>query len=132
MASSNLENENRQFRHIVSSGFERLLANQALHRPEEVGQIVVDAISDLSMLIPVKYYIDKSETNLVIKRKDNDEIIAFEHLSSGEKEMFSLGLDCIITMHLQTDVEHKVLLIDEPDVHVHPDLQKNFIDFLEK
>lgn len=130
ISSTNLENENRQFRQIVASGFERLLANLALHSASEVGDLIDGAITKLGTLIPAKYYIEKSATNLVIKRRSDGQVIPFNNLSSGEKEMFSLGLDCITKILWVDDVDHKVLLIDEPDVHVHPDLQSNFLDFL--
>lgn len=53
-------------------------------------------------------------------------------LSSGETQMLTLALD-IVTIVGIWDVQGqqtRLLLIDEPDAHIHPDLQVRFADFL--
>jgi hypothetical protein len=55
-----------------------------------------------------------------------------DELSSGEAQILSIGLD-ILTISAIWDLENKparVVLIDEPDAHIHPDLQVRFADFL--
>jgi len=66
-------------------------------------------------------------------RADNDEIINdIKLLSSGEAQLVTLGLD-ILTMASMWQLNSQdrgIILIDEPDVHIHPDLQVRFADFL--
>lgn len=55
-----------------------------------------------------------------------------EQLSSGEAQFLSLGVD-IVTMGALWELrgtERRFLLVDEPDAHIHPDLQVRFADFL--
>ena len=51
-------------------------------------------------------------------------------ISSGEAEIISLCIEVLVFS--RKDSSNKVLLMDEPDVHLHPDLQQKFINFLEK
>ncbi|MCW9709209.1 ATP-dependent nuclease [Fodinibius salsisoli] len=53
-------------------------------------------------------------------------------LSSGETQLFTLGLDILMTAAEWelANSEQRLLLIDEPDAHIHPDLQAKFADFL--
>ncbi len=55
-------------------------------------------------------------------------------LSSGEAQILSLGIDILLTVatwHAEGR-EKNLLLIDEPDAHVHPDLQVRFAEFIVK
>lgn len=55
-----------------------------------------------------------------------------DELSSGETQIFTLALDILTIVgiwEIQAN-EERVLLIDEPDAHIHPDLQVRFADFL--
>lgn len=51
-----------------------------------------------------------------------------ENLSSGEAEYLTVGLDIVLQSALWNLEERKapILLIDEPDQHLHPDLQQRF------
>lgn len=44
-------------------------------------------------------------------------------LSSGEKELFCIAVDLLFFEYSARDPESAVALVDEPDVHVHPDMQ---------
>ena len=52
-------------------------------------------------------------------------------ISSGESELIALAIE-VLVFSRQTEGQQKALLLDEPDVHLHPDLQQRFIHFLEK
>lgn len=128
----NFDNESRQFRNVVASNFRELFVNLGMKDPDSVGQKVEKCVQYLEDLLPKKYYVERGERDLAIKSRKDDSVVPFENLSSGEKEMFSLGLDCLAKILWSDDFDYKVLLIDEPDVHVHPDLQKNFLEFIYK
>jgi len=51
-------------------------------------------------------------------------------ISSGESELISLAIECLVFEKTCDPAEPNLLLLDEPDVHLHPDLQANFISFL--
>lgn len=55
-----------------------------------------------------------------------------DQLSSGEAQLLMLGLD-VLTMAAMWELEQRavrIMLIDEPDAHLHPDLQVRFADFM--
>lgn len=123
------------FRAQVSSRYEKLLAVLAQNdspqedRPfDKINKIV----ASLNKLLPAKYEVSKSDSSFSILKKGTAEAVPFEKLSSGEIEMFTLGLECLISANWKHPAEnvHKVLLIDEPDVHIHPDLQIKFLEFI--
>lgn len=53
-------------------------------------------------------------------------------VSSGEAELISLGIECLAFERERTHGKVNILLIDEPDVHLHPDLQARFAHFVEQ
>ena len=63
-------------------------------------------------------------------RKDPSLLINFSDLSSGEKILISLGIWMFNTG--QTKRLPKLLLLDEPDAHLHPSVVKDFINVIEK
>jgi len=52
------------------------------------------------------------------------------NLSSGESELIALAIECLTFEKTCEPNKQNLLLLDEPDVHLHPDLQANFISFL--
>jgi len=68
-----------------------------------------------------------------LKRVETEEIITnVDMLSSGEAQLVTIGLDLltIASMWEINDKNNRIILIDEPDAHIHPDLQVRFADFL--
>lgn len=53
-----------------------------------------------------------------------------EEISSGESELISLGVEVLAFSKDCIDGEPNLLLIDEPDVHLHPDLQDRLARFI--
>jgi hypothetical protein len=69
----------------------------------------------------------------VLTRSDGQRRVQnVDELSTGEAQLLTLGLD-ILTIAAIWDMQNaptRLLLIDEPDAHIHPDLQVRFADFL--
>jgi len=51
------------------------------------------------------------------------------NISSGESELIALAIEVLVFS--RQSVADKILLLDEPDVHLHPDLQQRFTAFVE-
>lgn len=88
----------------------------------------------LSTLLPsFRFEITAENPPYIITRVSSEERVNnVNELSTGEAEILSLALD-ILTISLIWDLEDhrkRVLLLDEPDAHLHPDLQQNFAQFL--
>lgn len=66
------------------------------------------------------------------RTSDGTPVQNIDHLSSGEAQILTVGLD-VLTIAAIWDIEgreNRLMLIDEPDAHIHPDLQVRFADFL--
>lgn len=78
----------------------------------------------LQELFPGYSFADKDEeipTNLFVKIPSG-KIIPFNDLSSGEKEIFF-----ILSFFLRHNVSNAILVIDEPELHLHPELARLLI-----
>lgn len=95
--------------------------------PAEIERRISTLVPDFSLSLLTK--IPPYE----LKRVETDEIIShIDQLSSGEAQMITLGLD-ILTIASLWEIEEaneRILLVDEPDAHLHPDLVVRFADFL--
>lgn len=56
--------------------------------------------------------------------------ISEDQISSGESELIALAIEVLVFSKF--DKAEKILLMDEPDVHLHPDLQHRFVAFVEE
>jgi predicted ATPase len=67
------------------------------------------------------------------KNGSHESVTSVNALSSGETEILVLALDLLTICcmwDLDPEQQQKILLIDEPDTHLHPDLQQNLAHFL--
>jgi predicted ATPase len=109
------------------------IARGATRRGELPGDLG-DLEQLLTMLLP-DFTIELVGTNppYVLTRSENQRKVEnIDQLSTGEAQLLTLGLD-ILTIAAIWDVQKaptRLLLIDEPDAHIHPDLQVRFADFL--
>lgn len=88
----------------------------------------------LQILLPdFQFSITGQNPPFEFKRIHNDErVSSVNTLSSGESEILTLALDLLTICaiwELDSQTE-RVLLIDEPDTHLHPDLQQHLGHFL--
>jgi predicted ATPase len=56
--------------------------------------------------------------------------ISEDQISSGESELIALAIEVLVFAR-ETNAD-KALFMDEPDVHLHPDLQQRFVAFVEQ
>lgn len=93
-----------------------------------------DLLRTMSLVLPDFTVQVKSESPFYDLRrtKDGSSVTSVSHLSSGESQLLSLGLDVVTIVGMwELDGQKKrLLLVDEPDAHIHPDLQIKLADFL--
>src|SRR3989344_2731270 len=76
--------------------------------------------------------IKRHDTTFKIYRKGTPNEIGAEIISSGESELISLGIECLIFSKEILQDKENLLFLDEPDVHLHPDLQVRLMHFLKE
>lgn len=86
---------------------------------------IIEQINDLLPAIKLV----RAERGFSVRNKMSQQIPE-ENMSSGESELVALAIEVLVFSRLMS--ENKILLLDEPDVHLHPDLQNKFISFIEK
>ncbi len=65
-----------------------------------------------------------------IIQRSNDKDVASNKISSGESELISLSIECLVFQKEAIANKTNLLLLDEPDMHLHPDLQYRFGNLL--
>lgn len=103
-------------------------ANQLPGDPAELERLIARLIPDIEVALD-----GSNNPPLKLNRFSNKtQISNVQEVSSGEAQILTVGLDAL-TMAAIWDIQQqgtRVLLIDEPDAHIHPDLQVRFADFL--
>lgn len=130
LKSTRNQNRLEQFRQQSAAQFRNLevliLREIAKNRSStQTFDEILDSINDLLPAVSIV----QSDRGFVIKTKDLTDTIDEQKISSGESELISLAIE-ILVFSRQSD-SNKLLLLDEPDVHLHPDLQQKLIKFLE-
>lgn len=103
---------------------------------EKLGQAPWITINNLLNSADFPYEVTKPQGYMgnfnfqLISRKEPSLVIDFNDLSSGEKILISLGI--WMFNGGQTKRLPKLLLLDEPDAHLHPSVVKEFINVIEK
>jgi predicted ATPase len=76
--------------------------------------------------------IRRHDTAFKIFRKGTETEFDAQAISSGESELISLGIECLIFTKELAESGENILFLDEPDVHLHPDLQVRLMHFLKE
>lgn len=86
-----------------------------------------DILVEINNLLPV-IELRRSDRGFKIHSKGGGTIDE-DQISSGEAELIALAIEVLVFS--RETKNNKVLLLDEPDVHLHPDLQQKFVRFVE-
>jgi predicted ATPase len=97
------------------------------HDPEDLLQALSIVLPDFTVRVK-----DENPFYQLLRVKDGSSVTSVSALSSGESQLLSLGMDIltIVGMWELDRTDSRMLLVDEPDAHIHPDLQIKFADFL--
>jgi energy-coupling factor transporter ATP-binding protein EcfA2 len=115
-----------QFRNLELSVLREIETDEEVRKSSATFQSVIDQINSLLPLIRLV----RLGTGFEIERIDDNSKIGPEAISSGEAEAIALAIEALVFSRESRARDNKLLLIDEPDVHLHPDLQARFIRFL--
>lgn len=89
--------------------------------------IYVNKINSLLDNIEIK----RHDMTFKIYHRGTTNELGAEVISSGESELISLGIECLIFGKECIPDKENILFLDEPDVHLHPDLQVRLMNFPE-
>ena len=72
---------------------------------------------------------DNNKAFTIVERDTNVEATP-DVISSGESELISLGIEFLVFVKECDATKENILFVDEPDVHLHPDLQDRLARFI--
>lgn len=128
------KNRFEQFREQSAAQF-RNLEMLVLREIENVDEIRFNrqinfhtiAIDKINELLPAIKLV-RSDRGFSITTKSGEKIPE-DQISSGEAELIALAIEVLVFS--RSDAKDKIILLDEPDVHMHPDLQQRFTLFVQ-
>lgn len=107
--------------------------NNKIKKEKIENTFLEEAINDFEKISGYRVWLDFIDnytpfknSSFVLKEKNNMQI-PLSSMGSGFEMIFSL----IYTYYLtKQNGKNMIILIDEPELHLHPDIQKKFVDFL--
>jgi predicted ATP-dependent endonuclease of OLD family len=89
-----------------------------------------DTIDKINVLLDrVRLERDNAKAFRIVVRETGAEAQPGD-ISSGESELISLGIEILTFVRESKAGKHNILFVDEPDVHLHPDLQYRLARFM--
>lgn len=88
-----------------------------------------DYLKRLNTLLDQITLVEKKPTFDIVNSASKA-IVSPQFISSGESELISLGIECLVFEKKILIGKVNLLLLDEPDVHLHPDLQVRLMHFI--
>jgi predicted ATPase len=117
-----------QYRRLEILSLREIETNQTVR--QNLGHTFNTIIDKINALLTNVKIVRTAKGDFELFTKTTDVKIEPNQISSGESELISLAIECL-TFEKSCDAALKnLLLIDEPDVHLHPDLQVKFVEFL--
>ena len=123
-------NQFGQFKQQTAAEYRRLeqLVHRAAEKENRVSdfQEYVDSINSLLDNIEIR----RETATFRPYRRGTETPIPLHQISSGESELITLAIELLVFKITREKGKDNVLLLDEPDVHLHPDLQYRLMSFL--
>lgn len=115
----------RKLKDLVRSEIEQHIKESRPGRPE----LFDDTVQKLNTLLD-EIRIVLEEPAFRFKKKGTEDQISPQNISSGESELVALGIESLVFVKEIQAGRVNLLLLDEPDVHLHPDLQVRLMHFI--
>jgi len=137
LADSRRLNQASQFRQQSAAQFSRLeilILREIEQNPALRADINVTfdrTVNRINALLD-RVYITRADRAFRINDRRTDAQVSPGEISSGESELISLGIECLVFEKEAQAGKLNLMLMDEPDVHLHPDLQARFAQFVEQ
>jgi ABC-type phosphate/phosphonate transport system ATPase subunit len=134
MSSSRRKNRAEQFRQQSTAQFRNLEVmvlreiEKDIDKRQDINYTFDSTLNYINDLLP-KINLKRAERGFEILNSQHQKI-SEDSISSGESELIALSIEVLVFSRLNQ--ENKILLLDEPDVHLHPDLQHKFVEFVER
>jgi len=135
LRSSRNQNQANEFRQQSTTQF-KVLETLTLREIESTPELRADltftfdtVVERINSLLD-RVQIIRAEAAFTISDRTSNEAVNAEALSSGESELISLAIECLAFEKRIEPDKKNLLLFDEPDVHLHPDLQSRFATFI--
>ena len=128
-----LKNQSSDFITESISKFNGLIAQLNRTPNAKNGKIKDKFLENLNnKIVNIEFSYTSSEESTPFHFKINNKYINPEkdRFSSGTNQMIALMTSVMYFLYSKKYKEDSILLLDEPDVHIHPDLQIQFINFL--
>ncbi len=133
--SQRRNNQLLTFKEIIATKWHRFLLAVLFRSVEEdtkAGPIINQKIEELNKILP-ELIITTLKDDLEFKSKRTGEPVASSLISSGESEAIALGIESLLyAFENEKSEEIKYLLLDEPDLHLHPELQARLANYFLK
>lgn len=139
---SNVRGKNRyeQFRQVSAAEFRKLetLVLRKIERDPALRQDTAytfdNTVRELNELLDNVEVVRSADGGFQIRNKGAQDWRSPDTLSSGESELVSLGIEILSFSYSSEDARYTTtdnwLLFDEPDAHLHPDLQHKLMRLL--
>lgn len=134
LKSTRQTNRFEQFRQQSAAQF-RNLETAVLREIEKVPEKRTDQsytfdsiLEQINKLLPAIRMVRNDKGGFSIQTKMGQSLDE-ANISSGESELIALAIEVLVFS--RQSVANKMILLDEPDVHLHPDLQQRFTEFVE-
>lgn len=132
-AGSSKQNLVANYRERVIARIQAYLSKRGAMRTEMSAEGLEYIERCINNLMPDFSFKLQSENPLFSLQRitSNEKVQNITQLSSGEVQLLTLGLDLLLTCEIwKLDGKTGLLLIDEPDSHIHQDMQLRFSDFV--
>ncbi|MBD2655435.1 AAA family ATPase [Synechocystis sp. FACHB-383] len=126
--AENFKAASAQLLRDVETAYLRRLQDTPEIRLDPSKNFYTDRLERVNRLLP-NIRIEQEKSDFVFKTLTG-ELVLPDQISSGESESVSLATEIMFFFETLDNSKFNVLLLDEPDVHLHPDLQARLIHFL--
>jgi ABC-type multidrug transport system ATPase subunit len=133
------KNQKTDFRSQSAALFNELLSNfmQSVHDKPQLRSNANFTFESI-VLSKINALLDNLEIRrgggariFIVTSRDTGEEVGPEQMSSGESELFSLAVE-VLAFAFEDGGLPGIILFDEPDVHLHPDLQHRLVVLLDQ